>query len=177
MMKTPVRVLLILVLMAFLLVMACCTNLAERGTQAGGSPPVITHSFASEKLSHGDTWKIYVEAHDPDGDMRQFVCTVRRTGFGSRVDYVHVRKGDRAKMLGYLNVFVSPPQDALGEWADLTLTLYIRDRGGNPSEKVAFPVALSRGVKQALPPPPFDIEGLKGLGQIWVKLHVPRGGP
>ena len=177
-MKTFVKALLIPVLMALSLVMVCCTTSPERGDQPVGSPPVITHSFASKEVSHGDIWRIYVEANDPDGDMRYFAYTIRTSGRGRRGDYVRIKKGDRATMLGYLRVFTSPPGDPLAEWAHLTLTLYIRDRSGKASDKVTFPVALSRGVKQASPPPPFDIEGLKWLGQIWVELpRTPTGGP
>lgn len=160
------------------LLMACCTTLGNRGTQHGGSPPVITNAFASKEVSHGDIWRIYVEANDPDGDMRYFGYTITNTGFGGRVDYVRIRKGDRATMLGYLRVFTSSPGDPQAEWARLTLTLYIQDRSGNTSGKVTFPVALTRGVKQASPPPPFDIQGMKRLGQIWVELpRTPTGGP
>jgi hypothetical protein len=174
-MKTSVRV--SLILMTLPLVLACCTTLAEREAHPVGSPPVITHSFASKEVSHGDVWRIYVEANDPDGDMRYFAYTIRTSGLGGRGDYVYIRKTDRAEMSGYLGVFVAPPQDAIGEWASFTLTLHIRDRSGNTSDNVAFPVALSRGVKQDSPPPPFDSEGLKSLGRISVAFHGPRGGP
>ncbi len=160
------------------LLMTCCTPLRNKGTQSGGSPPVITYSFASKEVSHGDNWRIYVEANDPDGDMRYFAYTIGTSGRGRRVDYVHIKKGDRAEMLGYLRVFTSSPGDPQAEWAHLTLTLYIQDRGGKVSNTLTFPVALSRGVKQSSPPPPFDIEGLKRLGQIWVELpRTPTGAP
>ena len=157
--------------------MACCTTVGERGTEPAGSPPVITSSFASEKVSHGDIWKIYLEANDPDGDMGYFAYSIKNSDFGGRFEYVRIRKGDRARLAGFIGVVTSPPKDALGEWARLTLTLCIQDRSGNTSDKVTFPVALSRGVKQVSPPPPFDIEGVKRLGQIWVELpRIPHGG-
>ena len=171
-MKTSVRVLLILVLMAFLLVMACCTTLAEREAQPVGSPPVITHSFASKEISHGDTWKIYVEANDPDGDMRQFVCVFKQVGYGSySPDYVVIKKPHREKMKGYL-AFYSGAGGGLrvSEWTQLSLTLYIRDRGRKNSNKVVFPLTLSLGSKQGAPPPPFDVNGLERLGAISIEL-------
>ncbi len=177
-MKILKDLLLIPTLVTLSLGMACCTTVGARGTEPAGSPPVITSSFASEKVSHGDVWKIYLEAHDPDGDMRYFAYTIRNTGFGRRGDYVRIRKDDRARLSGFIGVVTSPPQDAIGEWARLTLTLYIQDRSGNTSDKVTFPVALTRGVKQASPPPPFDIEGLRRLGYIGVELpRIPHGGP
>jgi len=113
------------------LVMACCTTSPERGTQPGGSPPVITDSFASKEISHGDTWKIYVEANDPDGDMRQFVCVFKQVGYGSySPDYVVIKKRHREKMKGYLRFFSGAGGGLrVSEWTQLSLTVYIRDRG------------------------------------------------
>ncbi len=79
-MKAIVKIALILSLMALLFVMVGCTSLAERQTEPAGSPPVITHSFAAEKLSHGDIWKVYLEANDPDGDMRRIVYSISKGG-------------------------------------------------------------------------------------------------
>ena len=174
-MKTSVRALLILV--AITLVLARCTTLAERGTQPAGSPPVITSSYATTKAFHGDDWRVYVEANDPDGDMRYFVYTISTSGRGGRGEYVRVGKDNRAKILGYLCVFVAPPEDAIGEWAHFELTLHIQDSRGNTSDKVTFPAALARGVKRDSPPLPFNTEGLKCLGRIWVAFRGPRGGP
>lgn len=176
-MKTLERIVLILSLMTLPFVMAFCTTLAERRPQPGGSPPVITASSASKEVSHGDAWKIYLEANDPDGDMWKFTYTFSGTGVkgGHRINYVPIREGYRARLLGYLRVSFSAPKTGLAEWASGTLTLHIRDRGGNSSDKVAFPVALTRGVKQAAPSPPFDIGGLRELGKIWVQLYEPRG--
>ena len=86
-----------------------------------------------------------------------------------------IGKADRERMLGYLDVIIAPPQTAQAEWGNLTLTLYIRDRAGNSSRKVAFPVAMARGVKQANPPSPFNTGELKGVGTIFYQFPVPRG--
>jgi len=160
------------------LVMACCTTSPERGTQPGGSPPVITHSFASEKLSNRDIWKIYLEAHDPDGDMRQFVCVFNQVGYGTySPGYVVVKKGHREKLKGYLRFFSGAGGGfSLSEWTQLSLTVYIRDRGRNTSNKVVFPLVLSLGSKQGPPPPPFDVNGLDRLGTIPTELEGRRRG-
>ena len=174
-MKAIVKIVLILSLMALLFVMVGCTSLAERQTEPAGSPPVITHSFAAEKLSHGDIWKVYLEANDPDGDMRRIVYSISKGGSGHGFRSFVIKKGNRAGLLGYLDCSFSSPVTAVAEWTELTLTLYIRDKGGNSSNKVVFPLALTRGVKQEPPPPPFDKGGLKGLGTFWVKLFLPLG--
>jgi hypothetical protein len=119
----------------------------------------------------GDTWKIYLKAEDPDGDMRTIKYSIRGSRHGFR-SYV-IKKRNRAGLLGYLDGFFSSPVTAVAEWTELTLTLYIRDKRGNTSDKVVFPLALTRGVKHGPPPPPFDRGGLKGLGVFWVKLYAP----
>jgi hypothetical protein len=172
-MKAIGRIVLILALMALLFVMVRCTTLAERQAEPAGSPPVVTHSFAVEKLSHGDTWKIYLEAEDPDGDMRTIKYSIGKGGYIHSFKSFVIKKGNRARLLGYLDGFLSSPTTAVAEWTELTLTLYIRDKRGNTSDKVVFPLALTRGVKQGPPPPPFDKGGLKGLGVFWVKLYAP----
>jgi hypothetical protein len=173
-MKTFAKVVLILAIMALPLRVAYSKSLAESLIKPGGSPPVITHSFASEKLSHGDIWKIYLEANDPDGDMRTMVYSVEG-GSKHRLKSVVIKKGDRGRLLGYLDGFFSSPATAVAEWTELTLTLYIRDKRGNTSNKVVFPLALTRGIKQGPPPPPFDSGGLKSLGTFRVKLFLPLG--
>jgi len=160
------------------LAMVCCTTMAERGTEPLGSPPVITHSFASKELSHGDLWKIYVEAHDPDGDMRHFVCVLKQVGYGYYPsEYVIINKRHRGKMKGYLT-FNSATGGGLGltEWTQLELKVYIRDRGRKTSNEVVFPLVLSRGSKETPPPPPFDISGLERLGAISIMLKDERKG-
>jgi len=174
-MKTVVSLVFILALMSLPVRIVHSQLFWQR--QPVGGPPVITDSFAATEVSHGDVWKVYVKANDPDGDMRYLAYNIQISGQGGHTNRVGVRKGDRAELLGYLNIFFPPARDAWGEWADLTMTLYIQDSQGNTSEKVTFTTALSRGVKQASPPAPFDIGGLKALGHIWVELpRLPRGG-
>lgn len=141
----------------------------------GGSPPVITHWFASEELHHGDIWKIYVEANDPDGDMREFVCIFDQVGYGRYSSgYVRIKKENGEKLLGYLTFFsIAGEGFWLAEWTQLSLTVFIRDKGGNASNKVVLPLVLSRGAKQGPPPAPFDSGGLEALGSIPTELVNP----
>jgi hypothetical protein len=142
----------------------------------GGSPPVITQWFAADELHHGDIWKIYVEANDPDGDMRRFVCIFDQAGYGRYSSvYVRIRERNREKLLGYLTFFSSAGSGlSLPEWTQLSLTVFIRDKGGNASNKVVFPLVLSHGAKQGPPPAPFDSGGLEKLGSIPVELVNPE---
>jgi hypothetical protein len=152
--------------------------LAEWLIKPGGSPPVITNWFASEELNPGDIWKIYLEANDPDGDIREFVCIFDQVGYGSySPHYVVIKKQHREELRGYLNFFSSAGGGhQLPEWTQLSLTVFIRDKGGNASNKVIFPLLLSLSAKQGPPPPPFDIGGLGKLGTIMVQLVNPEWG-
>lgn len=152
-------------------------SLAEWLMKPGGSAPVITHWFASEKLSHGDIWKIYVEANDPDGDMLRFVCVFNQVGHGPySSSYVPIKKRNRVKVMGYLDFFSGAGAGfRMDEWTELRLTVYIQDKGGNASNKVDFPLVLSRGAKRESPPAPFDSGKLERLGTIPIELVSPGG--
>jgi len=77
-------------------------------------------------------------------------------------------------MKGYLTFFSSGGAGLwLPEWTQLNLTVYVLDKGGNISNKVVFPLVLSRGAKQGPSPPPFDVGGLEKLGTITVELINP----
>ena len=63
---------------------ASCTAMmssGEREKMYGKAVPVITESFASKELRPGDTWKVYLKASDPDGDMR-YIVSVLSAGMG-----------------------------------------------------------------------------------------------
>lgn len=177
-MKSIATVLITGILVVFPMKAGDSKSLGEWVVKPGGSPPVITHWFASEELSHGDIWKIYLEAHDPDGDMRQFVCAFTQSGYGPySSEYVIIKKRHRESMKGYLRFpsYVGAGR-TLPEWTQLSLTIYIRDKAGNTSNKVVFPLVLSRGAKQGTPPSPFDIGQLDELGTIAVELIDPQRG-
>ncbi len=150
-------------------------SLNEWLIKPAGSPPVITHWFASEELHHGDTWRIYVAASDPDGDMGQFVGILDQVGFGTYSSrYARIKERNREELRGYLVFYSSAGMGLrLSEWTRLKLTLFIRDKGGNTSNKVVFPLALSRGAKQEPPPAPFDRGLLVKLGVMWFDLIEP----
>lgn len=151
------------------------SQLSEWGKKPGGSPPVITHWFAAEQLSPGDTWRIYVAAKDADGDMRQFVAVLDQVGYGSYpASYRRIRKKNGGELRGYLVLYSTTGMGLrMAEWTQLRLTLSIQDRGRNSSNKVVLPLTISLGSKQQAPPPPFDSGGLDKLGTLLFDLVDP----
>lgn len=153
-------------------------SLSEWLIKPGGGPPILTHWFAAKEISHGDNWRIYLEANDPDGDMLRFVCALHHVGYGNYPsEYVIIKKQHRGKLKGYLNFISSAGAGLrLPEWTQLTLTLYIQDKGGNTSKKADFPLVLSHLTKQESPPSPFDAGGLDTLGTVVFELVNPEWG-
>ncbi len=172
-MEVLTRIIVTLSLTILPFMMTHCTVLEKRRPEPQGTSPVIANSFASREASHGDAWWIYLEANDPDGDMDKIVCFIQQPGSGHSHGSVYVIEADRARLFGYLGCWISRPRSGVSEWTELTLTVFIRDKGGNVSNKVIFPVGISGGAKQQSPPPPFNAGGLKGLGWIGVGLFHP----
>jgi hypothetical protein len=163
------------ILLSLSLGIAHSQSLDEWLKKPGGRPPVITHWHASEKLRHGDTWRIYVAAKDPDWDMHRIVGILDQVGYGEYpASYVPIRGRSRGELKGYL-VFYSTSGMGLwmAEWTQLRLTLFIRDGRGNSSNKLVFPLVLTHGARQKPPGPPFDTGGLAQLGVLWFDLIEP----
>lgn len=174
-MKRIGRVTALGVFVALCFSLGCSTTPAPRGAQAQGSPPSIKHSSASRKVSSGDYWKIYLEANDPDGDMKYVIYAIDQVGFGMySPGSTWIKKQCRKDMRGYLRVFFDARRrfgSGVPEWTQLNFTVYIKDEGGNASNKVVFPLVFSQGTKQG-PPPPFDSGRLEIVGTITVRLNT-----
>ena len=49
---------------------------------SGQGYKVITQSFASQEINPGGTWKIYLKASNPDGEMMSIYDSVDQPGVG-----------------------------------------------------------------------------------------------
>jgi len=135
--------------------------------QGGGKPPVIHQSFAAQEIRPGETWKIYLRASDPEGDMKTIVCTVDQAGSGTYpVSFINIAEGQKNELSGfiYLTTFQSQGLNHL----TLALTVQIQDRAGNDSPPVSFPLRFSPFAKEE--PPPEGIFQEKDLGPIMIQL-------
>ena len=59
------------VMFALLAGCAAMEPIEVREKTYGTAPPVISQSFAPKEARPGDTWKVYLKAEDPNGDMRR----------------------------------------------------------------------------------------------------------
>jgi hypothetical protein len=135
--------------------------------------PVITQSFASQFLGEGDTWKVYLNASDPDGDMKYIICTIDQPGIGtSPVSFTRIKEENRRELSGYIYWNTGGVYGL--NLSSITLTVQIQDRSGNFSDSVSFPLQFQPGVRQEAPPKDTfqEIE----LGPIMITLQSTSGG-
>jgi hypothetical protein len=136
--------------------------------------PVITRSFASPEISPGDTWKIYLHAADPEGDMKNIICAVSQAGRGSYpVSYLKVPEGQGGELSGFIYLNTGAGQTL--PFIQLTLQLEIQDRAGNLSRPVSFSLAFNPRAEQETPPSGLFQD--KEIGPIMVSLDLQTGGP
>lgn len=115
-----------------------CATLEEREAKYGSNPPVIAVTFAKDRIVSDDTWKIYVNAFDADGDMDRFVCSVFQDG---RHPYpfalIAIKPEQRDKLSGYLYLpTYASHQDLWG--IHIVLSLYVVDKAGHSSNEKTF---------------------------------------
>jgi hypothetical protein len=137
-------------------------------------PPIITHSFAVEKGYYGSTWKFYIEAEDPDGDMSKIVVTARQPGYGYYTNLlpITVKPQFRKHLIGYIQWnSMSSKAANIREWTQVTLRVSVVDKAGNESNEVVFPITFESGVKSLNTlPAPFDNGKMQRLGYLHLDL-------
>jgi hypothetical protein len=137
----------------------------------GKGVPVIGESFASPKINPGRTWKVYLAASDPDGDMKNIVSVIDQPGVGTYpVSITRIKDGDRQELSGY--VYLNTPWDF--DMLNLTLHIQIEDKAGHYSKPVSFPLTFSSRDRQE--PPPQGLFKEKNLGPILIQLRQILGG-
>ena len=122
--------------------------------------PVIISAFASKEVRQGETWKVFLQAQDPDGDMNRIMCTVEQPGVGFQpVGIIGIRDDRRRNLSGY--IYLNTATASGVQFASCRLTIQIRDKRDNISNPVSFPLSLNpRAVPQTPPPGGFQDEDL-----------------
>jgi hypothetical protein len=166
----------IYVLLAFCVLISGCasfTRCEKTSTSGTGQPPVIIDSYAPSKIRPGATWRVYLRAQDPDGDMKETIQALvkGRNGF-FKTSFVPLRAEHSAEMGGYF--FLRTPSPAQADYSrlvsvGLTLRMTINDCQGNKSEQVEFPVNFTYEESRDLPPEWKDVAN-NSLGAIMFDL-------
>jgi hypothetical protein len=119
--------------------------------KASRAVPVVTPSLASPKIAPGGDWKVYINASDPDGDLKDFICTIRQPGVGNYPAGIRrIKEGNQKELSGYLFWDISP--QAKLDSAEITPGGQIRDPAGQVSKPVEFPLSINPETPRILLP-------------------------
>jgi hypothetical protein len=142
-------------------------SIQKREEIYGKAIPVIHQSFASKQIWRGQTWKVYLNASDPDGDMKDIACTVDQPGVGIYpVSMIQISAENQREFSGYIYLNTQTFHDLA--FVNLTLTIQIRDKAGHYSQPAIFSLLLSTTSQQEPPPPKVFQEA--DLGPIMIYL-------
>jgi hypothetical protein len=166
----------IYVLLAFcILIWGCAsfTRCEKTSTSGKGQPPVIVDSYAPSQIRPGATWRVYLRAKDPDGDMKEMIQVLVWGGSGPfKTSFVPLRAEHSAEMGGYF--FLRTPSPAQADYSrlgfvGLTLRIAIRDCQENKSGHVEFPFHFTYEASHDLPSEWKDVAD-SSLGAIMFDL-------
>jgi len=152
------------------LTMGCAAlgGMEVREEKYGKSIPVITQSFASKQLRPRDTWKVYLNASDPDGDMKNIVCVIEQPGRGVYpASRTRIAMENRKDLSGFIYLNTVGVEGL--NFVILTLTVQIEDKAGHFSQAAVFPLSFNSSYKQESPRPGTFQE--KDLGPIMITLR------
>ncbi len=154
-----------------LLFLAGCAgfmSLEEREKKYGKAAPQITQSFASQEMKLGDSWKIYLNAVDPDGDMKTIFCNLRQTGVGGYpVSLIKIPEDQNKDLSGFIFLNTLGANREV-ESQSFTLTVQVEDKAGHTSEPSSFPLNFSSVAQQQSPPP--NVFQDRSIGPILITL-------
>jgi len=121
-------------------------------------------------MSPFDTWKVYLHATDPSGEMRNIFAVVDQPGAGQYpVSIIRIKPENRKDLSGYVYLTTFGPSTSLLNYVEIHLTIWVQDRSGNFSRPAAFSLSLNTRYAQE-PPPPGKFKE-QDLGPIMIRLH------
>jgi hypothetical protein len=139
----------------------CATLMSPKGEV--NATPVITQSFASREIRIGDTWKIYLKASDPNGEMTKISAIVDQPEQINPESITKISKENGKEFSGYFYLPTAPWANIL-DGTSITLWVQIEDRSGNLSQPAAFPLTLKSLATQQ--PPPQGVFQERDLGPM-----------
>jgi len=157
----------------FLLAAGCAAlePLEVREKMYGKGISVITQSFASKEIRPGETWKVYLNAHDPDGEMKQIVCVIEQPGVGVYpAAYTRIKADNRKELSGYIYLTTFDVNYSSFNYVNLSLRVQIQDMAGHYSAPVLFPLGFNALSRQE--PPPQNVFKEQDLGPIMIQLRT-----
>jgi len=134
----------------------------------GKGVPVIGLSFASKQIRPGDTWMVYLNASDPDGDMNYIVCNIDQPGIGAySASFTRIKEDERKELSGYIYLPTAGVSNL--NFVNLTLQVQIQDKAMHFSAPVSFPLSINNRYRQD--PPSKDTFKERDLGPVMITLR------
>jgi hypothetical protein len=158
----------LIALVLTMLVWGCAQPPRRYSREKVESAPVIVASFASQVVSPGDLWKIYLQARDEDGDMRHIAAVLYQAGVGYyTTEIVLLKEGDRAEFEGYLTLRFPPDPTFFLDRFDMMIL--IRDQQENRSEPANLPLQMGNWLMEQ-PPEQWMTAANKSLGNLMIDV-------
>jgi len=162
----------LLVILLLVFVAGCTTCKGVKTAQDGGTPPMILDSYAAESVRPGATWRVFLKAQDPDGDMQSIIAELFQPGIGYYpVDFTYTKGADREGFAGYLILRTPRDYNLLQEYIEVKLTLL--DCEANKSEPVNFTLRFDNksGYGPQEVPEKWQGAAERKLGTIMVEIR------
>jgi hypothetical protein len=147
-----------------------CAVLDERTPQEleaayGPHPPQWEATFASPVVAPGDTWRLYLKARDPDGDIQFIHIWIEMPSRTTTPIRLAVEPEAGGLLSGYLFMntmdFGAEMKDLVPGWIRVRLSL--EDRGGHRAADAEFSLNFRFGARQEPPPPGVFEDRLLGM--------------
>ena len=138
-----------------LVLIAACSPVVPAGpppdAQLPGNSPQLLDSFAVSVLRSGQTWQIFVEGNDPDGDMKDIWVVASQLGGNMWSNQFITLKGeDRRRFMGYL-AMPTPGNWRFSGWETVRVEVHIRDYAGLHSESRTHEVVIGSAAPEPTP--------------------------
>jgi len=164
----------------FLGLAAGCVVVDQRSPQElekayGPNKPKVQDIFASKEVSPGEAWKIYLNASDPDGDMRFIQVSLWVPGGVLMPVRLDVPASTGGELSGYLVLYTSDLPFSVQRFGGSEITIYValEDRAGHVSERAITSTRLILGAKEG--PPPAGKFQERYLGTVPVRFMQTPG--
>ena len=162
---------------AGLFVWGCVSTLTQEQLEEtyGTHPPVIDRYGAAQRVSAGRTWRLYLAAHDPDGDMDRVEFELDRPGQVVREHRKELNSESAGSFSGYfyLNIpMVSAlrGQELLG--TSLTMQCELIDKAGHRSKEVTLPFQVVLSPVSQPVPENFTDRDVRNLGPVVIRFEL-----
>ena len=139
-----------LLIFSFSALLLSCGELWKLVPIEPGSKPIISDSFAPQKVKPGTGWKIFLKAEDKDGDMKDIIVSISPASRSFLTySFASIREEERESLAGYL--FIKTPPSPYLQNEIFHLTVSIRDRTQRKSNALGFLLSFTSESEVELP--------------------------